>query len=82
MLRLNGVGRFDVAIKALQGVGRFNLSKIDTKLHELTTHYQHQNREAEKYALKYATDPGSSYSLRLTYEKGTPQLTFCNLLST
>lgn len=59
MLRLNGVGRFDVCIKALKAIGQSDLSKIDTKLHELTAHFQHENRKAEKFALETATDPGA-----------------------
>lgn len=58
ILRLNEVGRFDVCIKALKAVGESDLKKVDTKLHELVSHFQHENRVAEKYALEHAKDPG------------------------
>jgi len=57
MLRLNKVGRFDVASAAVKAVAANNPSRIDVKAHELITHYQHQNALSEKVALETGADP-------------------------
>lgn len=55
MLRLNSVGRFDVAEAAVRYAAA-NSTKFDTDAHVLITYFQHQNRVAEKYALENGED--------------------------
>lgn len=58
MLRYNECCRFDVAIKALQGILKEKrTNKIDVKAHQLIAKYMHLNRELEKYAQETGEDP-------------------------
>lgn len=58
MLRYNECCRFDVAIKALEGVLRAKkTNKIDVKAHQLIAKYMHLNRELEKTTLLTGEDP-------------------------
>lgn len=58
MLRYNECCRYDVAIKALEGILKTKkTNKIDVKAHTLIAKYQHLNRELEKHALATGEDP-------------------------
>ncbi|KAK9895905.1 D-xylulose 5-phosphate/D-fructose 6-phosphate phosphoketolase [Cystobasidium minutum MCA 4210] len=58
MLRYNECCRFDVAIKAIQGILKEKkTNKIDVKAHALMAKYMHLNRELEKYAKETGEDP-------------------------
>ena len=58
MLRYNECCRYDVVIKALEGILTTKLTnKIDVKAHTLISKYQHLNRELEKHSRLTGEDP-------------------------
>jgi xylulose-5-phosphate/fructose-6-phosphate phosphoketolase len=58
MLRMNECCRYDVAIKAVQGVLKEKkTNKIDVNAHSKIADYMHQNRYLEKYAKEHGEDP-------------------------
>lgn len=58
MLRYNECCRYDVAIKALQGILQAKkTNKIDVNAHKVIAKYMHLNRELEKHALATGEDP-------------------------
>jgi len=55
MLRLNGVGRFDIAAAAIRAAAS-NSNKFDVEAHQKITYFQHQNVIAEKFSLETGDD--------------------------
>lgn len=68
MLRVNKVGRYDIAQDALRGVLKMKLThKVDTEAHSLISNYQHKNRKLELYALEHGEDP-EEFSVAVLHE--------------
>lgn len=58
MLRLNDASRYTVASKALTRVTRDQPNHpVTVKAHELSSFWQHQLREHEKYTVEHGEDP-------------------------
>ncbi|GAA97976.1 uncharacterized protein L969DRAFT_21530 [Mixia osmundae IAM 14324] len=57
MLRVNGVGRYDLAIHAVRATQSFSPQKLGPNSNILVAGWQHKNRESERYAEETGDDP-------------------------